>query len=148
MKTGGCQCGAVRYELRSERIISYVCHCRECQKQSAAAFGMSVPVLTSTLQTTGPLSMYQRDTDSGSRTECWFCSACGTRIYHQSVHSRDFLTLKGGTIDDAATLEPIAHLWVSRKQAWVVLPTDVPAFETQPDNLKAWRDALIDGTRD
>ena len=35
--TGGCQCGAVRYEIAQEPLAVYVCHCRECQKQSASA---------------------------------------------------------------------------------------------------------------
>jgi hypothetical protein len=34
--TGGCQCGALRYEIRAEPLTLYVCHCTECQRQSAA----------------------------------------------------------------------------------------------------------------
>ena len=41
-RTGGCQCGAVRYELSAEPLALYVCHCRECRRQSASAFGISV----------------------------------------------------------------------------------------------------------
>ena len=44
IRTGGCQCGALRYESAGEPIALYVCHCRECQKQSASAFGISVIV--------------------------------------------------------------------------------------------------------
>jgi len=40
--TGGCQCGAVRYAVAAEPLRLYVCHCRECQKQSGSAFGMSL----------------------------------------------------------------------------------------------------------
>ena len=147
MRSGGCQCGAVRYSLASTQIAAYACHCRECQKQSASAFAVSVPVLADALDVDGPLTAYDRATDSGSRTNCWFCSVCGTRIYHQSARSPELVTLKGGTLDDPSGLEPVAHLWVSRKQAWLVLPEGVPAFETQPDDLTAWRDRLASRER-
>lgn len=141
---GGCQCGAVRYTVATDQLIAYACHCLECQKQSASAFAISVPILARDLTVDGPLKAYERATDSGSRTNCWFCSVCGTRIYHQSARSADLVTLKGGTLDDATGLAPVAHLWVSRRHAWVGLADDVDMFETQPDDLKAWRDALLD----
>ncbi len=142
-RSGGCQCGAVRYKLAAEHITAYACHCLECQKQSASAFAISVPVLARDLDVSGPLTAYERATDSGSMTNCWFCSRCGTRVYHQSARSSELVTLKGGTLDDPAELKPVAHLWVSRRQAWVLLPDDVPAYESQPVDLKAWRDKLV-----
>ena len=42
---GGCQCGAVRYRLKAAPLPPVVCHCTECQKQTASAFGMTLPVL-------------------------------------------------------------------------------------------------------
>ncbi len=42
--SGGCQCGAVRYEVQGTPHEIYVCHCRECRKQSSSAFGISVMV--------------------------------------------------------------------------------------------------------
>src|SRR3546814_10464899 len=40
---GGCQCGAVRYSVDPEQIRTLCCcHCRDCQKQSGSAFGMSL----------------------------------------------------------------------------------------------------------
>ena len=140
---GGCQCGAVRYTLTARQITAYACHCLECQKQSASAFAISVPVRARDFTVSGPLSAYERATDSDSRTNCWFCSVCGTRIYHQSARSTDVITLKGGTLDDAAKLAPVAHLWVSRRHAWIGLAADAQSFETQPADLRAWRDALV-----
>ena len=41
--SGGRQCGAIRYEVAFEEVLTLVCcHCRECQRQSASAFGMSL----------------------------------------------------------------------------------------------------------
>jgi hypothetical protein len=42
--TGGCQCGEVRYEIHAAPREIYVRHCRECQRRSASAFGISVIV--------------------------------------------------------------------------------------------------------
>ena len=141
-RSGGCQCGAVRYTLTSDKITAYACHCRECQKQSASAFALSVPARRQDLTVRGAPAVYERSTESGSRTKCWFCPDCGTRLYHQSARSPDRVTVKGGTLDDTSELLPIAHLWVSRKQSWLVLPRGVPIYETQPEDLAAWRHEL------
>ena len=41
---GGCGCGAIRYSVTTEPLISYLCHCTECQKRTASAFGISAVV--------------------------------------------------------------------------------------------------------
>ena len=140
---GGCYCGALRYKAVGKPRAKGQCHCRECQKQAASAFAISVPAWARDLAVSGPLHAYQRPTDSGSTTSCWFCATCGTRIYHQSARAPEMVTLKGGTLDSAAAVTPVAHLWVSRRHPWVRLAPDAEMFETQPDDLKAWRDALL-----
>ena len=47
--TGGCMCGAVRYELKSEPFDCGWCHCRTCQLNSGAPAMVfaSVPTVTS-----------------------------------------------------------------------------------------------------
>ena len=45
IRTGGCLCGAVRYESAGEPLFSLLCHCRDCQHQSGSAYvaAMRVP---------------------------------------------------------------------------------------------------------
>jgi len=140
---GGCQCGAVRYEIEGPLPPVYACHCRECRRHTASAFALSMPVDMAALHLSGDLAVHVRATDSGTRTFCHFCPSCGTRIYHRSERAPGRVTIKAGTLDDAETLSPAAHLWVSRKQPWVSLDPRIPAFETQPDDLGAWRSALL-----
>ena len=144
---GGCQCGACRYTISGPPPPVYACHCRECQKQSASAFGLSIPVARERLELTGETACYTRLTDSGRVTDCYFCVRCGTRLYHQSQANSDFITVKGGTLDDTAALQPVAHIWVSRKQPWVVLDPAIPTFDTQPTDLEEWR-AMMTGAGD
>lgn len=136
---GGCQCGRVRYVIARRPGVVYCCHCRECQKQSASAFGMSVPVRMADLMVRGTLESWERPTDLGTRTRCFFCPACGSRVYHQGSATPGRATIKGGSLDDTTWLRPSAHIWVSRKQPWVVLDPALPAHPTQPDDLDAWR---------
>lgn len=140
--TGGCQCRSVCYRVAARSPVVYACHCRECQKQSASAFGLSLPVARSDFQVNGALSSWERATDLGSRTHCFFCPACGSRVYHASDRSPDRVTVKAGSLDDTSGLHPVAHIWVSRKQPWVIIPDAVPTHPTQPDDLTAWRSAL------
>ena len=41
VKTGGCQCGRIRYSVETDKAQAYLCHCRMCQRATggfAAAF--------------------------------------------------------------------------------------------------------------
>ena len=139
MLAGGCQCGAVRYTIAVDRPDVYACHCRECQKQSASAFGMSLPVRAEDFAVTGAMATWERDTYRGTRSRASFCPSCGSRVYHQIVGSTGFVTVKGGSLDDTSWLAPVAHIWVSRRQPWVVLDPATPTHPTQPDDMLAWR---------
>jgi hypothetical protein len=64
---GGCQCGAVRYVLTAEPIRTVACHCKECQRQSGSAFGMSMIVPETSLTVTGLTKCFTRIADNGNQ---------------------------------------------------------------------------------
>jgi hypothetical protein len=142
MRTGGCQCGAVRFTVARDRLAAYACHCSQCQKQSASAFGLSVPVLQSEFSVEGPTSYWSRSTYSGGRTDCHFCTDCGSRVFHARAGG-ELATVKGGAFDALSDLEPRAHIWVSMKRPWVMIPDAAEIHETQPPDLAAWRRSFV-----
>lgn len=147
--TGGCQCGAVRYTVRTASTpVVYACHCRECQKQSASAFALSVPVAIEDVEFEGGMEVYERDTDSGNRTQCYFCPRCGARVYHRSCRNDALITIKAGSLDRPGELELVAHLWVRSKLPWVMIPSDIPSHQTQPEDFNAWREDTIHSRRE
>ncbi len=143
--TGGCECGAVRYRVAGDVAAAYACHCRECQLQSASAFGISVPVWANNLELKGALHSWSRSTDSGGTTECFFCPTCGCRIYHANPDLPGMITVKGGTLDDAIDLRLVAHIWVDSRQGWLDLPGNVPQWPQQPRDMAGWA-KLLTGT--
>jgi len=102
-----------------------------------------MPVRASTIQLSGSPAFYERPNHSGSSTRCFFCPNCGSRIYHRDASAGEFISLKAGTLDDTSGLTLVAHLWVCRKQSWVRLEPELPAFDTQPDVLGGWRAGLL-----
>lgn len=140
---GGCQCGQVRYQITGPPPAVYACHCRECQKQSTSAFALSMPVAREHFSLHGNVAKWQRQSYSGGTTDCHFCPDCGTRIYHSSSRSPALITVKSGSLDDQSSLIPIAHLWVARKQSWLLLDENVAMHQTQPEDISAWRAALV-----
>ena len=131
---GGCQCGTVRYEITAAPVALYVCHCRECRKQSASAFGISVIVRRSDFRVRGgEVKVWSRATDRGGALACAFCPRCGSRLWHEAVGAADTISVKGGSLDKAVDLRPAVHIWTSRKLPGVVIPETAAQFPGEPD---------------
>ena len=125
-KSGGCQCGQIRYEIVGKPLRLAICHCRDCQKQSSSAFGMSLTVHPQQFQITkGAVKRFEWRCDSGRTKSCTFCPNCGTRITHESDGS---ISVKAGSLDDTSGLHPDAHYWTARRQKWFDISPDLPHY--------------------
>lgn len=130
--TGRCQCGAAAYTVTGAVEAVYVCHCRECQRQSASAFGVSVAVRKAHFRLDcGDVRVWSRGTDSGRVLHCHFCAVCGSRLWHEGP-DRDVLTVKGGSLDRPVDLRDAIHIWTSRKLLGVIIPEGVAQFPEEP----------------
>ena len=136
--TGGCQCGFVRYELTGKPLPIVICHCKECQKQTSSAFGMTLPAFRRDFKLlSGTLKEWRRLADSGREVVCYFCPDCGTRVYHNSSLGPDYLHLKPGTLDDTTWLQPVAQVWTKSVQPWLKLANELVSYPGQPDSIAA-----------
>jgi hypothetical protein len=132
---GGCQCGQIRYEIRAEPLTLYACHCKECQKQSSSAFGMSMPVARdAVILLKGQPKEWKRVSEGGREVSCLFCGNCGTRLFHNPARDPKITNVKPGTLDDTSGLSPVGHLWTRSSQGWVILNENLLNYETQPSD--------------
>lgn len=133
--TGGCQCGAVRYRLDGAVLKTYICHCRECQKQSASAFGISVRVHGADIVITqGQVKTWQRPTDSGRVLACHFCPDCGSRLFHGDLVGDEPVSIKGGSLDVMPDLSGVDHIWIARQIQGIAIPTDARTHFGEPED--------------
>jgi hypothetical protein len=132
--TGGCQCGEVRYEITGAPHEIFVCHCRECQKQSASAFGISVRAGSADVRLLkGALQSWSRSTDSGGTLACFFCATCGSRVWHGDRDQANEISIKGGSLDEPVDLSNAIHIWTVRKLPGVIIPENARQYAREPD---------------
>ncbi|MFM5954380.1 MAG: GFA family protein [Novosphingobium sp.] len=130
--TGGCLCGAIRYEIAGEAAMQLVCHCSHCQRQAGSAFStiIGVPEAAVTVTQGAPTS-YIDHGESGKAVERQFCGTCGSPLFSKVEVSPGMIWVKTGSLDDSSWFQPSAHIWTQSKQPWVDTGS-VPAFATNP----------------
>jgi hypothetical protein len=128
--TGGCFCGALRYEFDGEPVFKGQCHCRECQFITGghpnAVFGLPVAQFR---YTKGTPKSFVRD---GSPTTREFCETCGTHILGRSGRL-PLVNVKVGTLDDPALFGAAQiAVYVKEKQSFHALPENAALFQEFP----------------
>lgn len=131
--TGGCICGAIRYEITAPPLAVIACHCTQCRRQSGAAYSVNLIVRASTMTVHGRLNAWDDpDTESGAPLGREHCGRCGSPIRSVPSAAPKMVALKAGTLDDPGAFAPAMHIWTKSKLPWVALPDGVPTFEQGP----------------
>ena len=139
LKTGGCNCKTIRYQVTGKPLFVHVCHCRECQRDSGGAFNMTMLLLATDFQITHGIPAEKRVTRlSGKQYFGYFCEQCGNPIYGAPVDPIGLIVLRPGTLDEIDQLQPQAHIWVQEKQPWVQIPKNVPSFAKEYNLYELW----------
>jgi hypothetical protein len=130
---GGCQCGALRYEITQAPMMIYNCHCTNCQTVGGSAFSTPITVLEAGFNfTKGEPRSYEWSSDAGNRRFGSFCGDCGTRIAHGAIPSSGVLSVRSGTLDDTTWVEPVGDIWTKSAQPWVAFSDDRFRTDQQP----------------
>jgi hypothetical protein len=129
--SGGCYCGALRYEISGDIPMRALCLCRTCQKISGGAGNLFLGVEAAAFSyTQGSPRTFALSADSPTRE---FCGDCGVHIAARSPEAPGGVVVKAGTLDDASVFGgPGMVFWTREKQPYHRLPEGVPSFATLP----------------
>ena len=104
---GGCLCGEVRYQSDAEPVMTAICQCTHCQRQSGSAFSVNVGIPKGSLKFThGAPATYEDKGSSGLPVHRMFCGKCGSPIFSSVEATPNLDWLKSGTLDDTSWLQP------------------------------------------
>lgn len=122
---GGCACGVVRYECTEPPSESGWCHCRICQKTTAApALVFASFPIAAFRYVQGSPNIF-RSSEHGSRE---FCCQCGTQIAYRQLHAARYVDVNAGSLDDPESVSPDHHIWYSRRIGWFDVGDRFPRY--------------------
>lgn len=118
-REGGCLCGAVRYVLKADPLMTAVCHCTHCQRQSGGVFSTNLAIPDAAYVQTGETKVFTDKGDSGKAVWRHFCGACGSPILSKVEVMPGLSLVKAGTLDDMSGLTPGIEVYTDHAAEWV-----------------------------
>jgi hypothetical protein len=123
MLSGRCLCGAVHYRVADAFRYALNCHCSNCRRATGSAFKPFAGIERekfSLVANGDALLIYGDDAAHDAR-----CRTCGSLLY-SLVREGTFVHVTLGTLDDAPSLTPTAHIFVGSKAQWDTISDALP----------------------
>jgi len=130
--TGGCACGAVRYEISGEPIVMVDCQCRQCQYESGTGHASHVTFKAAEVKVEGKATTWDMVGDGGTRKSRAFCPTCGAPVYMTFPDMPDTFIVKPASLDDPSPYKPQFVTWTAAGQPWDQIDPALPAFDRMP----------------
>jgi hypothetical protein len=130
--SGGCLCGAVRYEITAAPVKALNCHCRTCQKAMGAPYLPLYLVHSESLNISGAYNEFASIGASGNTVWRGFCPKCGTTLFGRYSATANLRGVAATTLDDPKMFKAEADMWVADAQPWDIMDPDLPKFAGSP----------------
>jgi hypothetical protein len=131
--TGGCLCGAIRYECTAEPLLTPNCHCRDCQRISGSPFVTTAFVPKPAFRLTkGEPRYHTLRADSGSEVSRGFCAECGSALIATTSGYPDIVDVKILSFDDPSWCRPSIDMYTSSAQPWDYMDPALPKAAKMP----------------
>lgn len=128
--TGGCVCGAVRYECSAPPLMMLKCHCRDCQQVTGGPYAAAVILPFAAFKITqGALQHYSTPSLGGGHNQRGFCAVCGSRLTGAESPDKGFIGVLASSLDDPTLFQPQMDIFVADAQPWDLMDQHLPKHQ-------------------
>jgi hypothetical protein len=121
--TGGCVCGAIRYEVSEPFESSSYCHCTRCQRRTGTAASANARAKPGTFRIIqGEDRLRSWNPPEGA--EKFFCGDCGSALFSRSGPDGVNVGVRLGTVDGDPGIRPSHRQFTAYAAVWEALPED------------------------
>jgi hypothetical protein len=121
--TGGCGCGAVRFELREPLVSASYCHCTRCQRRTGTAASANGRAAPGSFEVVAGAEHLRSWAPEGG-AEKVFCGLCGSALFSRTAGDPPAIGVRLGAIDGDPGIRPQWHQYVDYAAPWEELPDD------------------------
>jgi hypothetical protein len=121
--TGGCNCGAVRFEVTEHPLGAAYCHCTRCQRRTGTAASPSAAVVPGSFHVLAGEEVLKAWKPEGG-WEKWFCGECGSQLFARSPGAPEQVGIRMGAFDGDPGVRPSARQFVAYAAPWEPIPED------------------------
>ena len=121
--TGGCGCGAVRFEIDAPLVSALYCHCTRCQRRTGTAAAASARVAPGSVRVVRGEEHLRRWTPEGGLAKD-FCGECGSALFASNPESGEVAVVRFGAFDADPGVRPDARQFVADAAGWEPIPDD------------------------
>jgi hypothetical protein len=142
--SGGCKCGAVRYQLSAEPRSIYACHCRDCQKETSGPYSIGILAWRKDfvlVEGATDAVAFHKTAESGRVVVQHLCATCFTRVWHDPAGDPSIIVIRATTLDDPRWVEPVIQIWTASKLPFIKLDERLPTYERQAPSRDAFYEA-------
>ena len=131
--TGGCACGAIRYECSGDPAMALNCYCRDCQRSGGAAMASVMVMPKDNVKILkGEASFHEVVADSGKKVSRGFCANCGSPLFTKLESFPTVLGIKAGSLDDPNQFKPGMNVYTSSAPTWAPISEGPKKFAKMP----------------
>jgi hypothetical protein len=121
--TGGCGCGAVRWELSEPAVGASYCHCTRCQRRTGSAASAGARIVPGSFRVTAG-EEHIRAWRPGDGFEKHFCGECGSALFSRDPDDHDRVSVRLGSFDGDPGVRPESRQFTDYAAAWEPIPDD------------------------
>ena len=118
MQTGGCLCGAVRFEVDGTIGPITCCHCSQCRRASGSAFTAAASVDADGFRIVQGAELVGAF-ESSPQNRRMFCSRCGSQLFGKHDAYPTVVRVRAGAFDDDPNSRIAADIMMSSKAPWL-----------------------------
>jgi hypothetical protein len=131
--TGGCLCGAIRYEIDGEPFRIANCHCDDCRKATGSAYATNLFFKEEQIKILqGTPKKFEHLADSHNTMIKEFCSDCGSQVFGSGANRPGVKNIKVGSIDDARFVKPQVNLYTAHALSCSYIDDEIDNFQGMP----------------
>ena len=122
--SGGCLCGAVRFELTEAPTLATYCHCTRCQRRTGTGSSAQARIDGRTFRLLeGDQQVKAWRHPDGGFEKC-FCRECGAHLFSRNPEDPHQMSVRMGAFDRDPGIRPTVRSFVAYAAPWEPIPDD------------------------